>query len=136
MRLFIALFFLALAGCAVPVPPARVSAADSIKIDSQSEWAEFADYLRGAIATVEARWFAILDESRVAPHTGTHVVVKFTINADGMVTILKTEGDAGTQGIFACTSALAAGPLGAKWTDAMIAKLSRQQTMTFTFFYE
>lgn len=135
MRLFAALTVLAFVGCAAPVPHPQLSAADSIMIDSQSEWAEFADYLRGTIRTVETRWYAILNESRVGPRVGTHVTVKFTFDAEGKATVVHADGDAGHQGTYACTSALTGDPIGKKWTDAMIAKLGREQTMTFTFFY-
>lgn len=100
-----------------------------------ARWAEHGQYLQGLIEQIQSRWFAILDESRVQPKKGTRATVTFTLSADGKVTIVKTDGDAGRLGIKACVAALTAGPQAPKWSEAMIAQFGREATLTFTFFY-
>jgi hypothetical protein len=88
------------------------------------------------IEIVQASWYSILDESRISPKSGTHVFVTFTLNSDGEVSVVNTEETAGKQGTYACTNALTVRQPYRKWTDQMIAVLGKQQTITFSFYYQ
>ncbi|MBI2510476.1 MAG: hypothetical protein HYV96_00730 [Opitutae bacterium] len=101
-----------------------------------ARWSEYGEYMQEFIEIVQASWYSILDESRIAPKSGTHVFVTFTLNSDGEVSIVTTEETAGKQGVYACTNALTVRQPYRKWTDQMINILGKQQTMTFSFYYQ
>jgi len=101
-----------------------------------ARWSEYGEYMQEFIEIVQASWYSILDESRIAPKSGTHVFVTFTLNSDGEVSIVTTEETAGKQGVYACTNALTVRQPYRKWTEQMIAVLGKQQTMTFSFYYQ
>ncbi len=100
-----------------------------------ARWSEYGDYMQEFIEIVQASWYAILEESRVSPHSGTYVAVKFRLNSVGEIEVLGKEATAGEQGIYACLSALTARQPYRKWTDQMRAVLGDSQEMTFTFYY-
>lgn len=100
-----------------------------------ARWSEYGEYMQEFVEIVQAAWYSILDESRIAPKSGTHVFVTFTLNSDGDVSIVTTEETAGKQGVYACTSALTLRQPYRKWTEQMINVLGKQQTMTFSFYY-
>ncbi|MBA3849578.1 MAG: hypothetical protein C0502_06225 [Opitutus sp.] len=100
-----------------------------------ARWSEYGEYMQEFIEIVQTSWWEILRESRIYPQTGTRVVVTFTLNSDGEVSILSTEETAGRQGVYACTNAITTRQPYRKWTEQMIAVLGRQQTMTFSFHY-
>lgn len=101
-----------------------------------ARWSEYGEYMQEFVEIVQASWYSILDESRIAPRPGTHVFVTFTLNSDGEVSIVNTEETAGKQGVYACTNALTVRQPYRKWTDQMIAVLGKQQTITFSFYYQ
>lgn len=101
-----------------------------------ARWSEYGEYMQEFIEIVQASWYSILDESRISPKSGTHVIVTFTLNSDGEVSIGTTEETAGKQGVYACTNALTARQPYRKWTEQMISVLGKQQTMTFSFYYQ
>ncbi|MBX3735344.1 MAG: hypothetical protein KF715_01525 [Candidatus Didemnitutus sp.] len=100
-----------------------------------ARWSEYGEYMQEFVEIVQASWYSILDESRIAPKSGTHVFVTFTLNAEGEVSVVNTEETAGKQGTYACTNALTMRQPYRKWTDQMIAVLGKQQTITFSFYY-
>lgn len=101
-----------------------------------ARWSEYGEYMQEFVEIVQNSWYAILDESRIAPKSGTHVIVTFTLNSDGELSVLNTEETAGKQGAYACTNALTVRQPYRKWTDQMVAVLGTQQTMTFSFYYQ
>ncbi len=114
----------------------RVAGTSNIGIlGIDARWSEYGEYMQEFIEIVQAAWYGIIDESRVAPKSGTHVFVTFTLNSDGEVSIVTTEETAGKQGVYACTSALTLRQPYRKWTEQMINVLGKQQTMTFSFYY-
>jgi hypothetical protein len=105
-------------------------------VGRDARWSEYGEYLNELIEIVQASWYNILRESRVAPPRGSHVVVTFRINAKGETTIVKVEdSDAGKQGVFACQNAITYPQPYRKWTDQMIAVLGESQELTFAFYY-
>lgn len=100
-----------------------------------ARWSEYGEYMQRFIETVQSSWYSIIDESRVAPKSGTHVFVTFTLNSDGEASIVSTEETTGKPGAYACTSAITLRQPYEKWTEQMINVLGKQQTMTFSFYY-
>lgn len=101
-----------------------------------ARWSEYGDYLQRLIETVQAAWYNILDESRIMAPRGSSVAVTFKINTRGETDIVKVEDEgAGRQAVFSCQNAIQARqPYGA-WSEAMIAVLGEEQTLTFTFYH-
>lgn len=98
---------------------------------------EYGEYLNELIEIVQTSWYGILDESRVMPPHGSHVVITFTLNSKGETDIIKVEDtDAGKQGVWFCQSAIQLRQPYRKWTDQMITLLGDQQTLTFAFYYQ
>lgn len=100
-----------------------------------ARWSEYGEYMQEFIEIVQLSWFAILQESRIHPRSGSTAVVKFTLNAEGEIYILEVEETAGKQGAYAATNAITARQPYRKWTAQMIAVLGETQTMTFSFHY-
>jgi hypothetical protein len=106
-------------------------------VGRDARWSEYGEYLNRLIETVQAQWYKILEESRVSPPRGSHVVVTFRINSQGETEIVKVEdADAGKQGVFSCQNAITYPQPYGKWTDAMIAVLGDSQELTFSFYYQ
>lgn len=102
-----------------------------------AHWSEYGEYLNRLIETVQAQWYKILEESRVSPPRGSHVVVTFRINSKGETEIVKVEdSDAGRQGVFSCQNAITYPQPYGQWSDAMIAVLGESQELTFSFYYQ
>lgn len=106
-------------------------------IAMDARWSEYGEYLNRLIETVQAQWYKILEESRVSPPRGSHVIVTFRINSKGETEIVKVEdADAGKQGVFSCQNAITYPQPYGKWSDAMIAVLGDSQELTFSFYYQ
>jgi hypothetical protein len=102
-----------------------------------ARWSEYGEYLNELIEIVQAQWYKILNESRVSPPRGSHVIVKFKINSKGEAEIVGTEdSNAGKQGVFSCQNAITYPMPYRKWTDQMIAVLGDSQELTFSFYYQ
>lgn len=96
---------------------------------------EFGEYLAELAGIVEAQWNNILSERSVAPAPGTHALVTFTIDANGMTKIVAVEDTCGRPGVYACLSAIEDRQPYRKWSDKMIAVLGTEQTLRFSFHY-
>ncbi len=106
-----------------------VGASDAFK-------SEYGEYLAELEEIVQMQWYATLEESRVSPPHGSHVVITFKINSKGETDIIKVEdSDAGKQGVFSCQTAIQARQPYRKWTEQMISLLGDEQTLTFAFYY-
>jgi hypothetical protein len=102
-----------------------------------ARWSEYGEYMQELIEIIQTQWYHILEESRVSPPRGTHVIIKFKINSNGETDIVKVEDfDAGKQGVFSCQTAIQARQPYRKWTDQMIALLGEEQTLDFAFYYQ
>jgi len=105
-------------------------------VGRDARWSEYGDYLNRVVETVQAQWYKILNESRVSPPRGSHVVITFRLNSRGETEIIKVEdADAGRQGVFSCQNAITYPQPYGKWSDAMIAVLGESQELTFAFYY-
>jgi len=97
---------------------------------------EYGEYLAELCEIVQMQWYATLEESRVSPPHGSHVVITFKINSKGETDIIKVEdSDAGKQGVFSCQTAIQARQPYRKSTEQMISLLGDEQTLTFAFYY-
>jgi len=106
-------------------------------IGRDARWSEYGEYLNELMEIVQVQWYSILEESRVSPPHGSHVVITFKINSKGETDIVKVEdADAGKQGVFSCQNAIQARQPYRKWTEQMIALLGDEQTLTFSFYYQ
>lgn len=116
----------------------RITGTSNIGIlGRDARWNEYGEYLNELIEIVQAQWYRILDESRVSPPRGSHVIVTFKINAKGETEIVKVEdSNSGRQGVFSCQNAITYPQPYRKWTDQMIAVLGNEQTLTFSFYYQ
>lgn len=100
-----------------------------------ARWSEYGDYMQELIEIVQVTWEGLLRESRAYPKSGTSVIVTFTLNADGAVSIVSVEETTGAAGAYISTTAITARQPYRKWTDQMVAVLGRQQTLTFRFYF-
>ncbi len=106
-------------------------------VGRDARWSEYGEYLNELMEIVQVQWYSILEESRVSPPHGSHVVITFKINSKGETDIVKVEdADAGKQGVFSCQNAIQARQPYRKWTDQMIALLGDEQQLTFAFYYQ
>lgn len=96
---------------------------------------EFGQYLNELVGIVEAHWNKILNELSVAPQPGTHALVTFTINAEGMTKVVAVEDSCGRAGTYACLNAIEGRQPFRKWTPRMIEVLGTEQTLRFSFHY-
>ena len=102
-----------------------------------ARWSEYGEYMQELLEIVQVQWYKILQESRVSPPRGSHVVVTFKINSKGETEIVKVEdSDAGKQGVVSCTSAITYPQPYRKWTEQMIAVLGDEQQITLSFYYQ
>jgi hypothetical protein len=106
-------------------------------VGRDARWSEYGEYLNEVLEIVQRQWWRILEESRVSPPRGSHVVVTFRINAKGETDIVKVEdSDAGKQGVFSCQNAITYPQPYRKWSDQMIAVLGDAQEITIAFYYQ
>jgi len=106
-------------------------------IGMDARWSEYGEYLQELVEIVQTQWYQILQESRVSPPHGSHVIITFKINSKGETDIVKVEDtDAGKQGVFSCQNAIQARQPYRKWTEQMITMLGEEQTLTFAFYYQ
>lgn len=106
-------------------------------IGMDARWSEYGEYLNEVIEIITAQWYRILEDSRVSPPRGSHVIITFKINSKGETDIVKVEdSDAGKQGVFSCQQAIQARQPYRSWTEQMIAVLGEEQTLTFAFHYQ
>ncbi len=102
-----------------------------------ARWSEYGEYMQELIEIVQTQWYRILEESRVSPPRGSHVVITFKINSKGETEIVKVEDvDSGKQGVWYCQSAIQDRQPYRKWTEQMISVLGDEQTITFGFYYQ
>lgn len=114
----------------------RLSGTSNIGIlGIDARWSEYGEYMQELIEIVQRSWYAILENSKIAPKSGTHVIVTFRLNSSGEVTIQSVEETAGKPGAYACQSAITERQPYRKWTDQMIAVLGNEQSITFSFYY-
>lgn len=106
-------------------------------VGMDARWSEYGEYLAELVEIIQVQWYSILEESRVSPPRGSHVVITFKINSKGETDIVKVEdSDAGKQGVFTCQNAIQARQPYRKWTEQMIALLGDEQELTFAFYYQ
>lgn len=116
----------------------RIAGTSNIGIVGRdAKWSEYGEYLNELVEIVQAQWYRILEESRVSPPRGSHVIVTFKINSKGETDIVKVEdNNSGRQGVFSCQNAITYPQPYRKWTDQMITVLGNEQTLTFSFYYQ
>lgn len=100
-----------------------------------ARWSEFGEYMQEFIEIVQSQFDRVTSESPISPR-GSHVYVTFNLNSDGEVTILKVEETAGQHGVYLSLNALQERQPYRKWTQAMIAMMGTETTMTFRFMYQ
>jgi len=106
-------------------------------VGMDARWSEYGEYLQELIEIVQTQWYRILEESRVSPPRGSHVVIKFKINSKGETDIVGVEDfEAGKQGVFSCQTAIQARQPYRKWTEQMITMMGDEQTLDFAFYYQ
>jgi hypothetical protein len=106
-------------------------------VGQDARWSEYGEYLAELVEIIQVQWYSIMEESRVSPPHGSHVVITFKINSKGETDIIKVEdADAGKQGVFTCQNAIQARQPYRKWTEQMIALLGDEQELTFAFYYQ
>ena len=106
-------------------------------VGRDKRWSEYGEYLNEMLQTIQVTWYRILEESRVSPPRGSHVVVTFNINAKGETNIVKVEdADSGKQGVFSCQNAITYPQPYPKWSQQMIAALGDQQELSLAFYYQ
>jgi hypothetical protein len=102
-----------------------------------ARWSEYGDYMNELIEIVQAQWYRILGESRVAAPRGSSVRIKFRINSKGETEITSVEDtDAGRQAVFACQNAITYPQPYRKWSEDMIRVLGDSQELTFSFHHQ
>ena len=116
----------------------RLSGVDNAGIVSRdARWSEHGEYLNEMLEIIRVTWYRILEESRVSPPRGSHVMVTFKINAKGETDIVKVENaDSGKQAVFSCQNAITYPQPYRKWSQQMIAVLGEQQELTIAFYYQ
>ena len=100
-----------------------------------ARWSEYGDYMQELIEIVQASWESLLRERQAYPKSGTSVIVTFTLNSAGDVSIVSVEDTTGAAGAYVSTSAITLRQPYRKWTDQMIAVLGEKQTLTFRFYF-
>jgi hypothetical protein len=145
-RIPIILFLaLGLGGCTTAVkdrkPPAPAVTTERFPktgvADFSAQWGDYGAYLKELSGIVQAQWYKILNESHASVPRRTSVTVKFRLNSEGEVEILRVDdAGAGKQGVSCCLNALTFSMPYRKWTDPMIAALGHAQELTFTFEYQ
>jgi len=114
--------------------PYGVSRAGQIGVDAK--FSEFGDYLQELIEIVQSQWNLVLTQTATYPVTGSKVIIRFTLNSDGVVSrIEEVEETAGKQGTYACLSAIQDRQPYRPWTKEMVAILGNEQEITFHFYY-
>ena len=116
----------------------RISGTANIGIQASDAFkSEYGEYLNELIEIVQTSWWNTLEASRVMPPHGSHVVITFKINSQGVTDIVKVEdADAGKQGVWFCQDAIQSRQPYRKWTEQMITLLGDEQTLTFAFYYQ
>jgi len=143
--LAIVLVCLLLVACTAPpeakragTPRGELNLLSGTQIDSPSDaWIGHEHYLRNVIDIINARWCRFLEDQRVTPPRGSHVIVTFKLNSKGETEIVKVDDSgAGKQGVLCCISAIAYPQPYRKWTEQMIAALGDEQQLTIAFYYQ
>ena len=106
-------------------------------VGRDARWSENGEYLNEMLEAIQVTWYRILEESRVSPQRGSHVVITFKINSKGEANIVKVEdADSGKQGVFSCQNAITYPQPYPKWSQQMIAALGDQQELSLAFYYQ
>lgn len=100
-----------------------------------ARWSAYGQYMAQLIETVDGHFQRITSEYRGHIPAGTRVVVTFSLNSDGEVSVTQVEETAGRVAVSQCQSAITAGMPYPKWSPEMIAVLGDKQTITFAFYY-
>jgi hypothetical protein len=102
-----------------------------------AKWSAYGEYLRRLIDTVQMQWERIIIDRKVLAPSGTFVVVKFVLNAEGKVArIVNVENHSTEAGAGACVSGITDRAPYGPWTDDMKAMLGEEQELTFAFHYQ
>ena len=102
-----------------------------------SKWSKYGEYLHKMMEAIQIQWDRILLDSRTEPPSGTHVVVKFTMDLHGRITdIAEVETTSSEQGKQSCLTAITMTAPYGDWSDDMIAVLGTSQELTFDFYYQ
>lgn len=100
-----------------------------------ARWSEYGDYMNELIAIVDAQWRNLLAARSAWPPAGTHAVIKFKLNSEGLTEIVSVEETCGTVGTQISLSAIRDREPYRKWTPQMIAVLGNEQTLEFGFYF-
>jgi hypothetical protein len=100
-----------------------------------ARWSAYGQYMAQLIETVDGHFQRITSEYRGHIPAGTRVIVTFSLNSDGEVSVTQVEETAGRVAVSQCQSAITAGMPYPKWSQEMIAVLGDKQTITFAFYY-
>lgn len=104
-------------------------------IGIDARWSEYGDYMNELIGIVDAQWRNLLDARTGRPPSGTHAIITFKLNAQGMTQVVSVEETCGTVGAQISLSAIRDREPYRKWSDQMITVLGNEQTLTFQFFF-
>jgi len=116
----------------------RVIGTDRVGVlGMDAKWSDFGEYMQQYIETVHIRWEGILGERQTFPASPSQVAITFTLTAEGIVTHTKVEHSTTDRpGELAALGAITGKVEAFKpWTEAMIAVMGREQTLTFSFHY-
>lgn len=121
-----------------PINPAAAGKIKNIGIAGRDvRWAEHGEYLTDVAERIQAKWYALLGESKITPPRGSHVTVTFSLNSKGETEMVKVEDSgSGKDGVFACQNAITWPQPYRPWTKEMIAALGESQELTFSFHYQ
>ena len=103
-----------------------------------SRFSNYGVYLKRLLEAVQLNWYAILDQSRISPASGSQVAVRFKLTSKGEVSaIIEIAPTPGTseQGTRACARAITVGAPYGEWSDDMKQVLGDEQELAITFLY-
>ena len=103
-----------------------------------SRFSNYGVYLHRLLEAVQLNWYAILDQSRISPASGSQVAVRFKLNSKGdvsaIIDIVPTSGTS-EQGTRACARAITIGAPYGEWSEDMKAVLGEEQELQINFLY-
>jgi hypothetical protein len=102
-----------------------------------AKWSKYGEYLHSMMEKIQVQWDRILVDSRTEPPSGTHVVIKFTMDLHGKITeIVNVDSTSSEQGKQSCITAITTNSPYGEWTGDMVAVLGTSQDLTFDFYYQ
>jgi outer membrane biosynthesis protein TonB len=107
------------------------------KISIDAQGSPMGAYDARLIASIQHRWFQLIDESGVRLTQHGKVVVTFRLHADGRVSEIKaTESSLGTLSSYVCQAAVQDPAPFEEWPEAFLAKIGTDsRVVRFTFFF-